>query len=396
MKVLKENPRNHGYIYENDKLIIDYYDIFFASYDTRIVKAEKTVKSKITNEKTYWRAWFHLPEELADVLKVDDLIDNWPPKDSELLARFDEWLEEKLLSEDEWMDNSIEEYSSQHHSEMMISFLLLKNIDKALTYNAGLPETILDFLKEATKVLKKEDYEFEYLEVYSEITKDKEENEKKEFIVETDEIIRLSNTSKIKLFNRLSQQGWILDFKDDDGHYIFKRSSQIDMPTFFGNDYEKSIMLECNKLQLNDNSVKFLQEIGIFTIEDLLDKFQSINDLHNNLEMVITNNDKINKDLVKKDIQAGIDRLKYLFQEEKGISLQEAVFNGYIAPIEILDLSLRGYNCLKRAQIHIVADLLEYSSEDLLEIKGMDRKATAIICRNLDKKLGLSLESSPD
>jgi hypothetical protein len=392
MKILRENPRNYGYIYETDKLIIDYYDIFFASYDTHIVKAEKTVKSKITKEETYWRAWFDLPEDLANDLKIDDLLSNWPPKDPELQARFDEWLEERLLSEDEWMNDSIATYSSQYHSLPMISFLLLENINKALTYNAGLPKTIEDFLKEATKVLKKEDYEFEYLEVYSEITKDEEGNDKKEFIVENDEIIKLGNTSKIKLFNRLSQQGWTLDFKDDDGHYIFKRSSQIDMPTFFGNDYEKSMFLEFNKLQLNDNSVKFLQEIGIFTVEDLLNKFESINDLHDSLEIIIANNNKINKNLVKKDIQAGIDRLRYIFQEKKGISLQEAVFDGYVAPIEILELSVRGYNCLKRAQIHIVADLLEYSPEELLEIKGMDRKAAAIICRNLEKKLNLFLK----
>jgi DNA-directed RNA polymerase subunit alpha (EC 2.7.7.6) len=39
--------------------------------------------------------------------------------------------------------------------------------------------------------------------------------------------------------------------------------------------------------------------------------------------------------------------------------------------IEALELSVRAYNCLKRAQIHTIADLLEYTPEDLLEIKGI-------------------------
>jgi hypothetical protein len=51
MKTLKKNPRNWGYIHETDEFIIDYFDIFFCSYDPRVVKAEKTVKSKGTLNK---------------------------------------------------------------------------------------------------------------------------------------------------------------------------------------------------------------------------------------------------------------------------------------------------------------------------------------------------------
>jgi len=43
--------------------------------------------------------------------------------------------------------------------------------------------------------------------------------------------------------------------------------------------------------------------------------------------------------------------------------------------IEELQLSVRAYNCLKRAQIHSVADLLDYSQEDLLEIKNFGQKS---------------------
>ena len=43
--------------------------------------------------------------------------------------------------------------------------------------------------------------------------------------------------------------------------------------------------------------------------------------------------------------------------------------------IEELQLSVRAYNCLKRAKIHSVADLLNYSQEELLEIKNFGQKS---------------------
>ena len=101
MKLLKETQ--YGFIYETDEVIINYFDVFFASYNNHIIKAEKTIASKITKEKTYWRAWFTLPEDLAKAIKVDDLHNNWPPKDLDIQSRFDEWLEERLLSDNEWM-----------------------------------------------------------------------------------------------------------------------------------------------------------------------------------------------------------------------------------------------------------------------------------------------------
>ena len=39
-------------------------------------------------------------------------------------------------------------------------------------------------------------------------------------------------------------------------------------------------------------------------------------------------------------------------------------------PLEELNLSVRAYNCLKRAQVNSVSDLMGFSYEDLLEIKN--------------------------
>jgi DNA-directed RNA polymerase subunit alpha len=59
--------------------------------------------------------------------------------------------------------------------------------------------------------------------------------------------------------------------------------------------------------------------------------------------------------------------------------------------IEELQLSVRAYNCLKRAQIHSVADLLDYSQEDLLEIKNFGQKSAEEVIDALQKRLGINL-----
>jgi len=60
-------------------------------------------------------------------------------------------------------------------------------------------------------------------------------------------------------------------------------------------------------------------------------------------------------------------------------------------PIEELQLSVRAYNCLKRAQINSVADLLDYSQEDLLEIKNFGQKSAEEVIDALQKRLGITL-----
>ncbi|ELR98813.1 DNA-directed RNA polymerase subunit alpha [Gloeocapsa sp. PCC 73106] len=60
-------------------------------------------------------------------------------------------------------------------------------------------------------------------------------------------------------------------------------------------------------------------------------------------------------------------------------------------PIEELQLSVRAYNCLKRAQINSVADLVDYSQEDLLEIKNFGQKSAEEVVEALQKRLGITL-----
>nr|QCI07342.1 RNA polymerase a-subunit [Leiomenia cribrosa] len=59
--------------------------------------------------------------------------------------------------------------------------------------------------------------------------------------------------------------------------------------------------------------------------------------------------------------------------------------------IEELQLSVRAYNCLKRAQIHSISDLLDYSQEELLEIKNFGQKSAEEVIEALKDKLNINL-----
>ena len=52
---------------------------------------------------------------------------------------------------------------------------------------------------------------------------------------------------------------------------------------------------------------------------------------------------------------------------------------------------MRAYNCLKRAQINAVSDLLDYSQEDLLEIKNFGQKSAEEVVEALQVHLGIML-----
>ena len=60
--------------------------------------------------------------------------------------------------------------------------------------------------------------------------------------------------------------------------------------------------------------------------------------------------------------------------------------------IEELQLSVRPYNCLKRAQINTIGDLLNYSPEKLLELKNFGRKSADEVFATLKNKLGIVLK----
>ncbi|MBU6145798.1 MAG: DNA-directed RNA polymerase subunit alpha [Paenibacillaceae bacterium] len=59
-------------------------------------------------------------------------------------------------------------------------------------------------------------------------------------------------------------------------------------------------------------------------------------------------------------------------------------------PIEELDLSVRSYNCLKRAAIHTVFELTSKSEDDMMKVRNLGRKSLEEVMEKLEL-LGLSL-----
>ena len=64
-------------------------------------------------------------------------------------------------------------------------------------------------------------------------------------------------------------------------------------------------------------------------------------------------------------------------------------------PIEELELSVRSTNCLKRAGIHIVADLADKTEEEMLKVRNLGRKSFEEIKHTMDQ-LGVSFKQSPN
>lgn len=63
--------------------------------------------------------------------------------------------------------------------------------------------------------------------------------------------------------------------------------------------------------------------------------------------------------------------------------------------IDELELSVRSYNCLKRAGINTVEELTNKTSEDMMKVRNLGRKSLEEVLAKL-KELGLSLNTSDD
>ena len=120
------------------------------------------------------------------------------------------------------------------------------------------------------------------------------------------------------------------------------------------------------------------------------------NEVKDSLMLEIWTNGSVNP---KEALSQATEVLVNLFSPLKNINQIETVVPEYPdeenpqsqIPIEELQLSVRAYNCLKRAQINTVADLLDYSQEDLLEIKNFGQKSAEEVIEALQKRLGITL-----
>ncbi len=90
-----------------------------------------------------------------------------------------------------------------------------------------------------------------------------------------------------------------------------------------------------------------------------------------------------------------VDLIANLSDEPQGLELGEVASTASTSPdldlpIEDLDLSERPRNCLKRAQINTVGELLTKNEDDLLNITNFGQKSLDEVKQKLDER-GLTL-----
>lgn len=113
------------------------------------------------------------------------------------------------------------------------------------------------------------------------------------------------------------------------------------------------------------------------------------------------------EEAVSKSANIMIAHLK-LFQGLSGVTVEEdgldSTFTEVVEEgnskvmemtIEDLDLSVRSYNCLKRAGINSVADLVQRSEDDMMKVRNLGRKSMEEVKKKL-VELGLGLRDTEE
>lgn len=101
---------------------------------------------------------------------------------------------------------------------------------------------------------------------------------------------------------------------------------------------------------------------------------------------------KIMNDLLRLFVDLSEDAKNTEIIIEKEESKKEKVLE---MTIEELDLSVRSYNCLKRAGINTVEDLINKSEEDMMKVRNLGRKSLEEVINKLNG-LGLALKREED
>jgi DNA-directed RNA polymerase subunit alpha len=225
----------------------------------------------------------------------------------------------------------------------------------------------------------------------------------------------LRSDTKTPRFGRLSIQGPAVVTADliqlpsdleliNPNHYIMTISTaniiEIEFKFEYGVGYKLASQTfleeDENYLQL-DTIFMPIQKVD-FKIENVYDKANNVTErLFLN---IWTNGSILPDEALRLAAQLTIDLFTLLLEknepnEDDLVSSETQLIN--IEPytniaIEELQLSVRAYNCLKKAQINTVSDLLQYSPEELQELKNFGRKSAAEVFSTLKNKLGIILK----
>jgi DNA-directed RNA polymerase subunit alpha len=187
-------------------------------------------------------------------------------------------------------------------------------------------------------------------------------------------------------------------------HYIATLSTpnilEIEFKFEYGTGYRLASQV------FSDQDENYLQLDTIFMPVQKVDfKIENVYETSTNIsERLIldiwTNGSLSPKDALESAAQIIIDLFKVLLTPKKTNEIHPFNPKSQIASIEPytniaieeLQLSVRAYNCLKKAQINTVGDILQYSPEKLQELKNFGRKSADEVFSTLKNKLGIILK----
>lgn len=187
-------------------------------------------------------------------------------------------------------------------------------------------------------------------------------------------------------------------------HYIMTISTsnivEIEFQLEYGIGYKlaSQTFLEGNKNYLQLDAVFMPVQKVNFKIDNVYD---SLNNITEQLFLDIwTNGSILPNEALTSACQHTIDLFTQLI-EQKESNIQKNIGSQpnslEVEPytniaIEELQLSVRAYNCLKKAQINTIGDLLQYSPQKLQELKNFGRKSADEVFSTLKNKLGIILK----
>lgn len=184
-------------------------------------------------------------------------------------------------------------------------------------------------------------------------------------------------------------------------HYLAtittSNSLQVEMKIERGTGYKLASQMS------NEENTKFLQIDAIFmpvkkvnfTIENIYD---SNNDITERLFLEIWTNGSISPiESIKKACSIIIELFEILNKNEDILTEEKSKFlpkklslEPYLEiPIEDLHLSVRSYNCLKKAKINTIGDILKYSPKKLQELRNFGKKSSDEVFSILKYRFGI-------
>lgn len=148
-----------------------------------------------------------------------------------------------------------------------------------------------------------------------------------------------------------------------------------------------SIYTPVRKVNYSVESTRVGQSIDYdkLTIEVLTNGAFSAKDIISLSAKIMADHIKLFVDLV--DNMSGMDILVSREEDKQSKILDQK--------IEDMDLSVRSYNCLKRAGIHTVRDLCSKSEDDMLKVRNLGRKSLEEVFNKLEE-YGLALKNKED